>query len=175
MFSLESMACVNISANMWFIRQLHNDDCLTELERSSPRRLSSQRRLSPLCPRTQPADRIYAPHDLCLASAVHIKLWIVCLCFVRFPQTVNHVYCRTHRCLFVLCINILPCMNTWLVSVWYSFEFILKDLFPKEKLLSDHWTKTCTEENTKPVNKQLMSGQWNTMQPSSTWIECTTL
>ena len=106
-----------------FILTLHNNDCLPELQRSSPKRLSSLRRLSPFCPRTQTACRIYTPHDLCVASPFHFTFWIVCLCFVHFPQSVNLVYTRG---LFVLIINILLCIHTYIWLVRFVFHSFFK-------------------------------------------------
>lgn len=123
------------------ISALHNDDCLPKLERSYPRRPSSPRRLSPLCPRTRRAYRIYIPHDLRVASTCYITLWIVCLC-------VNHVYSRIQDvCLLI--INILLCI--WRVSVlsymklvWILSQPILKDLLLQDNTIFCADTKICT-------------------------------
>ncbi|XP_055362021.1 basal body-orientation factor 1-like isoform X2 [Betta splendens] len=63
-----------------------------ELKRSPRRQPSSLRRLTPFSPQTQTARRIYTPHDLGVASALHVTLLGLFASALSFSQSVTGAY-----------------------------------------------------------------------------------
>ncbi|XP_053191080.1 basal body-orientation factor 1-like [Scomber japonicus] len=65
----------NTSQHLVLSASYEKKNLTDKLERSSPRRPSSPRRLSPFCLQTHTVCRIYTPHDLCVASILHSGLF----------------------------------------------------------------------------------------------------
>ena len=122
------------------ILALYNEDCLPEWERSSSRRPSSPRRLSPFCPRTQTACRIYTPHDLCVASTLHITLCIVLPPLCSLPTERQSCFIADYKMFVCARYNYLAYIYGPMSILFHAlglFEFchnsFKKHLFPQDK------------------------------------------